>query len=501
MRSTRTSRGGIVPRHSKPPVAGATAAASPLPRSTTVRPSRGTRSVTVVVAGVAAWLKTKARCSRPDCSSRTSTGSPVDGHRPAHAGPVEKPVEEPAPRLLRLADVARAHVRAEHQRLALAERRGDGGRGAAREAGHDTRARGDGLERLLVPAARQHLAGLQPRQPLLGPQRRLALLHRLHVRLARADHLGQAEAGDRLRGATRARRSSPRAPRPRARRPRARTRAARRRPPPASSTGTAAPRACRPRDRPPSGGRRARSRAARSSGRARGRRRAASRARCRPPRPAARRRRSRAAGRRRSGRAGCRRPPPRSAAGGPPGRAPSARPTSRAIPPGHARALGERPVEPDQPEAARLVAGAHRVVRVGADRLRPARERAPRPDPQVLRGHGRADVERDRAEAALQLADPEAAPRRSRSRTSARSRAERPATRRRGPRRPSASGRRTSRSSRPAPPSSSRPTAPPSSAARRRARRPRRGSSPRDRGRRASPPRTARAGPPRACRR
>ena len=74
------------------------------------------------------------------------------------------------------------------------------------------------------------------------------------------------------------------------------------------------------------------------------------------------------------------------------------------------RPLRDRPVELDEPEAARLVAGAHRVVRVGADRLRPAREGAPGPDPQVLRRDGGADVLRDRAEAALQLADPEPAP-------------------------------------------------------------------------------------------
>ena len=56
------------------------------------------------------------------------------------------------------------------------------------------------LQRLLVPAAGQRLARRQARQaPALGrDERSLALLHRLHVRLARADHVREAEPGDHL---------------------------------------------------------------------------------------------------------------------------------------------------------------------------------------------------------------------------------------------------------------------------------------------------------------
>ena len=238
-----------------------------------------------------------------------------------------------------------------------------------------------------------------------------------------------------------------------------------------------------------------------ATGTAPGRPRGASRARSPPPRPAARRRRSPAAARPRSARAGCRRPRPPTAGAAPRGRAPSAPPPAgRSRPATRARSVTV-PSSCIEPEAARLVAGAHRVVRVGADGLRPAREGAPGPDPQVLRGDGRRDVEGDRPEARLQLADPEpaAAPREPERAREVEER--RRATRRRGPRRPSASGRRTSRSSPPAPPSSSRPTGPPSSAARRRARRPPRGSWPRGPARRAWPPRSAPAGPRRACRR
>ena len=79
-------------------------------------------------------------------------------HGPAHARPVEEAVEEPAPRLGRLADVGRADVRAEHQGLALAVGRHDRGGGAAREVGDDARPRRRGLEatpRTSGPAARR----------------------------------------------------------------------------------------------------------------------------------------------------------------------------------------------------------------------------------------------------------------------------------------------------------------------------------------------------------
>ena len=169
--------------------------------------------------------------------------------------------------------------------------------------------------------------------------------------------------------------------------------------------------------------------------------------------------------------------------------------------PGHARALGDRPVELDEAEAPRLVAGAHRVVRVGADRLRPPREGAPGPDPQVLRGDGRRDVEGDRPEARLQLADPEAAPA-PREAERAREVEERPA-----PLDVAVHEGRVLRvEGRPVVVDLGRhrpvvrlalPVVRRGEEARRR----RRGSWPRGPGRRAWPPRSAPAGPRRACRR
>src|SRR5574341_410599 len=70
----------------------------------------------------------------------------------------------------------------------------------------------------------------------------------------------------------------------------------------------------------------------------------------------------------------------------------------------------DRAIELDEAVAARLVAGTHRIPGVEVDAFGAARERAPGPDPQVLRRDGSADTQRHGTEAALQLADPEAAP-------------------------------------------------------------------------------------------
>src|SRR5579871_6789621 len=75
----------------------------------------------------------------------------------------------------------------------------------------------------------------------------------------------------------------------------------------------------------------------------------------------------------------------------------------------HPAPVCQRSVQLDQAEPARFISSAHRIPGVVIDRLRASRQRAPRPDANVLRSHCRRYVQRHRSETALQLTDPEPA--------------------------------------------------------------------------------------------
>ena len=330
-RSTRTSRPAIVPLQRRPPLAALNATRSSRHQILGRRPGHPAQRHRLL-AGLAPWLNTNTSRSLPDSSSRTSSGSPATDTGRTTPAQSSTPALEAPRGVVGLGEVARRHVRPERQGAALAEARRPRPRQRRSRSARARARRACRLERLLVPAARQRLARVSARA---GPRARRAppsLCHGLHVGLARAGDLGQAEPGDHRSGVAAlvvpagARLEHERAAAPHV------LAQLRRGARPAASTGRAGRPACRPpASARPRAAPRARSRAARSSGTGPGRRRAASRARCRRPPPAGRRTRSRAAGRRRSATAGCRRPPPARPPAAPAAAGPSA-PRPRAPP-------------------------------------------------------------------------------------------------------------------------------------------------------------------------